>query len=162
LTLRLVDRSLELAPLHELGNVTDSLERTGREYYKQAREQLRKDAAEGRVQPQPAPEDALAPEDTEAWANEGEDGSELRYYVRRDGKALDYSTQLRVPMKQLEGELAQARQALELPVARDVRGGFSRVLILITGALWLAALTGLVFLAARISKPVRQLTQGLG
>ncbi len=162
LTLRLVDRSLELAPLHELETVTNSLEGTGREFYRQAQEQLRRDAAEGIVKPQPAPEDALAPEDSEAWALKGQGGSELHYYVRRDGKPLDYVRTLQVPMRRLEEELAQSRRALEIPQARDVRGGFSRTLILITAALWLAALAGLIFLADRISQPVRQLTQGLG
>lgn len=162
LTLRLVDRSLELAPLTELNTVTDSLERTGRELMKQAREQLRKDAADGRLKPQAASEEALDPNDPEAFALRGEGGDELHYYVRRDGKVWVYSRSLHVPMANLTTEIGQARRALEVPTARDVRGGFSRVLILITGGLWLAALCALIILTAQISRPVRRLTQGLG
>ena len=44
---------------------------------------------------------------------------------------------------------------------RDFRRGFRGTLLLIAASLWLAALAALVFLAARISRPVRQLTQGL-
>lgn len=160
-TLRLLDRSLELAPFHELKTVTESLEQTGREFYQQARESLRQDAVEGRVTPAVAPDTALEPGSDEAFERGGEHGEELHYLVRRDGKILDYSRPIDIPMKDLAEQIAGARRALEVPLARDVRAGFSRTLILIAAALWLAAFAGMMFLAARISRPIRQLTQGL-
>ncbi|MEI9811149.1 MAG: ATP-binding protein [Acidobacteriota bacterium] len=166
MTLTLVDRSLELAPLAELRDVTGSLEATGRELYQQARESLRHDASAGTLQPVIAKEDPLQPNENEAFALTGEHGDELHYYVRGSGKTagqvLDYARPIRVPMKHLSEQIAAARQALDVPVTRDVRGGFSRTLILMTATLWFAALVGLIYLAARISRPVRQLTQGLG
>ena len=44
--LRLLDRSLALAPFSELDELSQSLQKTGREVYQQARESLRRDAAE--------------------------------------------------------------------------------------------------------------------
>src|SRR5207253_2652817 len=43
----------------------------------------------------------------------------------------------------------------------NFRRGFKGTLLLISAALWLAALGTLIYLAARISRPVRDLTQGL-
>ena len=43
-----------------------------------------------------------------------------------------------------------------------MRRGLSRTLLAVAAVLWLAALGALVFLAARISRPVQRLTQGLG
>jgi two-component system, NtrC family, nitrogen regulation sensor histidine kinase NtrY len=160
-TLQLVDRSLELAPLNELQSVTQSLEQTGRELYQQARESLRKDVAEGRIEGKPAPSDALDLGHDEDFVLGGKDGDELHYYVRRNGTVTEYSKPLHVPLKQLTEQISGARKKLEIPVA-NVRGGFSQVLILISAGLWIAALIGLIYLAARISRPVRQLTQGLG
>ena len=50
-SLSLLERSLQLAPLNQLDELSQSLEKTGRELYQQAREALRRDAAEGRIQP---------------------------------------------------------------------------------------------------------------
>jgi nitrogen fixation/metabolism regulation signal transduction histidine kinase len=160
-TLQLVDLSRELAPFDELKSVTASLEQTGRELYQQARESLRRDVDEGRIQGK-ATDYPLESSLNEEFAFGGAHGDELHYYVRRNGSVVDFSRPLNVPMKQVQAQIAEARRALEVPEARDVRGGFSRTLILIAAALWLAALTGLIFLTARISRPIRQLTQGLG
>jgi nitrogen fixation/metabolism regulation signal transduction histidine kinase len=161
-TLQLVDSSLELAPLDELQSVTDTLEETGREVYQQARESLHQDVVEGRIQGKPAAPDALEPNSDEAFVLGGPQGDELHYYVRRGGSVVDYSRSLGVPLKQLTEQISEARRALDLPVARDVRGGFSRVLILVAAGLWFAALAALIYFADRISRPIRRLTQGLG
>src|SRR6185436_10771145 len=62
---------------------------------------------------------------------------------------------------ELTRQIAEARQTVETSGIRDFRRGFSRTLLLVAASLWLAALAALVFMAARISRPVRQLTQGL-
>jgi nitrogen fixation/metabolism regulation signal transduction histidine kinase len=160
-TLRLVDLSHRLAPLNELNEVTGSLERTGRELYQEARESLRRDIANGSIKPTVANGDVLKPDEEEAFALTGERSDELHYYVRRNAEVLDYARPMRVPMKDLTDQIAAARRALEVPVTHDVQAGFSRVLIMIAASLWLTALAAMIFLAARISRPIRQLTKGL-
>lgn len=160
-TLQLVDRSLELAPMEELREVTGSLELTGRELYQQAREALRQDAAAGRVPARVAPEEALESGADEAFVLSGKHSDELHYYVRKDGQVLDYARPMGIPMARLTDQIAEARRALEVPVARDVRAGFSRTLLLVAAAVWLVALAALVFMTSRISRPIRHLTRGL-
>jgi nitrogen fixation/metabolism regulation signal transduction histidine kinase len=164
--LRLLESSLGLAPLGELEAVSRSLERTGRELYQQARESLKRDAAAGRLQGGTAPPERaraiLERNAEEEFELAGERGERLDYYVRRGSQVLVYSRPMGVAMSDLTRQYAEARQALETAGARDFRRGFSRTLFLVAAALWLAALAGLIYLASRITRPVRQLTQGLG
>ena len=64
-------------------------------------------------------------------------------------------------MDDLTEQYAAARQALRDSAAHDVRRGFNSALLLVVAAVWLSSLGALVYLAHRISRPVRQLTQGL-
>jgi nitrogen fixation/metabolism regulation signal transduction histidine kinase len=165
-TLRLLESSLGLAPLEELDAVSKSLERTGRELYQQARESLRRDAAEGRIPPRVA-----APGEARAFLERGvasefelagERGNRLDYYVRKGSAVVVYSRPMGVAMEDLTRQYAEAREALETSGAWDFRRGFSRTLLVIAAGLWMVAFAALVYLAARVSRPVRQLTQGLG
>ena len=165
-SLSLLERSLQLAPLNELNALSKSLEETGRELYQQARESLRRDAAEGRIQPV-----ELSPAEAQAFRERGLDeefvlagagGDRLDYYVsRKHDSVVRYTRQLGAPLGELSQQIAAARQTVEASGVRDFRRGFRGTLLLIAASLWLAALAALVFLAARISRPVRQLTQGL-
>ena len=165
-SLSLLERSLQLAPVNELDGLSQSLEKTGRELYQQARESLRRDAAEGRI-----PGVKLSPADAQAFRERGSDvefvlagadGDRLDYYVsRKQDDVVVYSRQLGVPLGELTKQIAGARQTVETSGIRDFRRGFRGALLLIAASLWLAALAALVFLAARISRPVRHLTQGL-
>lgn len=165
-TLSLLRHSLALAPFTELDAVSRSLEKTGRELYKQTGELLRKDAAEGRIASQ-----RLKPGQAQAFWDSGNaeqleisggPGDGLNYYVRRGEEVWLYSRPIGVPMRELSAQIAEARLALQTSQVRDVRRGFSGTLLVVASALWLAALGALIFLAHRISRPVRQLTQGLG
>jgi two-component system nitrogen regulation sensor histidine kinase NtrY len=172
-TLTLLERSLGLAPLAELDAVSKSLEKTGRELYQQARESLRTDAVEGRITPRRA-----SPNEAQAfWAQAqafgeshapeqfelaGDRGDRLDYYVRQNGEVWIYSRPIGVALGELTRQYAEARQALETSGVRDFRRGFSGALLVVAAVLWLAALAALIYLAARISRPVQQLTQGLG
>src|SRR6266404_3661152 len=165
-TLSLLRHSLALAPFTELDAVSRSLQKTGRELYKQTGELLRRDAAEGRIPPA-----VLKPADAQKFWDSGipdqleiagEKGNQLDYYVRHGDEVWMYSRPLGVAMDQLTSQYADARQALQTSVGRDVPGGFSRTLLLVAAALWLVALAALIYLAHRISRPVQQLTQGLG
>src|SRR5277367_3789258 len=150
------------APLGDLKALSGALEATGRELYQQSREALRRDAAEGRAIPQHLP-----PAEAQAFWDNGEpeqfelsgDGDgQLDYYVRGNGEVLRYSRPIGVKMNDLRREIARAGRVQE----SDFRRGFSRTLLAVAGVLWLAAVGALVFLAARISRPVQELTQGLG
>lgn len=165
LSLLELERSLQLAPVNELGALSQSLEKTGRELYQQARESLRRDAAEGRIQGvEISPAEAQAFRERgldEEFVLAGANGDRLDYYVLREPKVLMFSRQLGVPLGDLTKQIGEARQTVETSGVRDFRRGFRGALLLIAASLWLAALAALVFLAARISRPVRQLTQGL-
>src|SRR5579885_2284862 len=47
----LLDRSLRLSPVDQVSELSRSLEQTGRQYYLQAREQLKRDALDAKVAP---------------------------------------------------------------------------------------------------------------
>jgi nitrogen fixation/metabolism regulation signal transduction histidine kinase len=163
-SLSLLERSLQLAPLNQMDTLSRSLEKTGRELYQQARESLRRDAAQGRAQPaELSPAEAQAFRDRgldEEFVLAGANGDRLDYYVLRKQKVMLYSRQLNVPLGELTRQIGDARQTVE--TSGDlVRRGFRGALLLIAASLWLAALAALVFLAARITRPIRQLTQGL-
>src|SRR5579872_876517 len=168
-SLSLLERSLQLAPLAQMDALSQSLEKTGRELYQQARESLRRDVAEGRIQGvELGPVEARTFRERgldEEFVLAGANGDRLDYYVVE--KKLDkhkvtmYSRQLNVPLGELTRQIGDARQTVENSGVRDFRRGFRGALLLIAASLWLAALAGLVFLAARITRPIRQLTQGL-
>jgi len=165
-SLALLVRSLRLAPLAELDHVSQSLQKTGRELYKNSEELLKRDAAEGKVEPRhltPAEaQDFWDSGKTEWFELAGNQGDRIDYYVRRDKEVLVYSRPMGIAMDALATEYAGARDTFERSAARDLRRGFSSTLLVVAAALWLAALATLIFLAARISRPIRQLTQGLG
>jgi nitrogen fixation/metabolism regulation signal transduction histidine kinase len=164
-SLSLLERSLQLAPLTQMDALSQSLEKTGRELYQQARESLHRDVVEGRVQPV-----ELSPADAQAFRERGLDeefvlaganGDRLDYYVLGKRNVMLYSRQLNVPLGELTRQIGDARQTVETSDVRDFRRGFRGALLSIAASLWLAALAALVFLAARITRPIRQLTQGL-
>jgi nitrogen fixation/metabolism regulation signal transduction histidine kinase len=165
-SLNLLERSLQLAPLNQMDALSQSLEKTGRELYQQARESLRRDAAEGRIEGV-----QLSPADAHTFRERGSDeefvlaganGDRLDYYVSgKQDSVVVYSRQLGVPLGELTSQIAEARQTVETSGVRNFRRGFRGALLLIAASLWLAALAALVFMAARITRPVRQLTQGL-
>src|SRR5579871_1350932 len=177
-TLRLLELSRGLAPLAELDAVSRSLETTGRELYRTSCEVLRRDAMEGRVAAQKLPpsanQDFWDSGQAEQFNLAGDRGDRLDLLVRHEdaGAASHgnkagreiwiYSRPMGVAMEDLTARYADARQALQRASVHDVRRGFSTTLIVVASALWLAALGALIYLAARISQPVQQLTEGLG
>ncbi|HXP85119.1 MAG TPA: ATP-binding protein [Bryobacteraceae bacterium] len=165
-SVRLLDRSLSIAPLSELDAVSESLKDTGRELYQQARESLARDVAQGRITGrQLTPEEARTFLDrgvTESFELAGDRGSRLDYYVRKsNGEVWIYSRPMGVAMEDLTARYARARKALSGPGERNLRRGFSQTLLVIAAVLWVSALAALMFFAARISRPVQQLTEGL-
>jgi two-component system, NtrC family, nitrogen regulation sensor histidine kinase NtrY len=162
LTLWTTLRLLRLAPFTELDAVSQSLEKTGRELYRQTKESLRRDAEEGRIPPRRLkPEEARAFWDSgspEAFELSGNRDDRLDYYTRHGDEVWLYSRPIGVAMADLTRQIAQARPAQ----IRNFRRGFEGALLAVAAALWLASLGALVYLAHRISRPVQELTQGLG
>src|ERR1051326_1242179 len=81
--LRLLERSLALAPFSQLDTISQSLQKTGREVYQQARESLRRDASEGHIQPR-----VLSSAEAQAFREKGE--AEEFEVAGEHGERLDY------------------------------------------------------------------------
>src|SRR6204780_5360132 len=165
-SLALLEQSLKLAPLAELDEVSQSLQKTGRELFKESEELLKRDAAEGRIEPKhltPAEAASFWESGKTEWSElAGKQGDRLDYYVRKKDEVLVYSRPMGIAMADLAKQYAGARDIFERSAARDLPRGFNTTLLVVAAALWFAALAALIFLAARISRPVRLLTQGLG
>jgi nitrogen fixation/metabolism regulation signal transduction histidine kinase len=82
--------------------------------------------------------------------------------VRRDPVVLVYSRPLNgVRMKQLARQYGQARTRVEMLRQRDLQKGFTYTLILLSAVIWILALSSVVYMANRISRPIQDLTAGL-
>jgi nitrogen fixation/metabolism regulation signal transduction histidine kinase len=98
----------------------------------------------------------------ERFALAGPDGDRLDY-MRRSAQGVEvFARDLAgVHMQELSTKLRQAREVVGSIEARDLRRGFTLTLLLLVAIVWLISLAPLLFLAHRISKPIRQLTAGL-
>ncbi|HXJ41723.1 MAG TPA: hypothetical protein VNH18_20775, partial [Bryobacteraceae bacterium] len=162
LTSILLDQSLRLSPSSQLTTLAASLERTGREYYRQACDQLRSDARAGRIQPLDTTETSARPEyrqlveefrasdEAERFARTG---SNLVYMA--DGKI--WEEPLPVNLTQLAQEISLARTA----ASRDLRRGVFGAWWLLAAVIWLVAFGLVWWVATRFSKPIVNLTEAL-
>ncbi len=164
-TQNLLERSFDLTPVRELDSLSTALKDTGRELYQQTGDALKRDAASGAAQPV-----HLRPSEAQAFWDRGEVDSfelggakedRLDYYVRGKDEVLRYSRPMGVSMSALTREYAGARQFIEQSGGRNLRRGFSSALYLLVGIVWCLSLATVVYLAHRVSEPVRKLTQGL-
>ncbi|HBY59015.1 MAG TPA: hypothetical protein DEH78_04290 [Solibacterales bacterium] len=171
-TARLLELSLSYSSTAELDRLSRSLERAGRELYQRERDTLRADAAAGRAQPRSYPEsgrstwppavrDFWESESPERFTLEGEQGRRLHYLVRsQDGVAL-YARDLNIGMSALSDEYRDARRVVDQARTRDLRRGFLWTIGIVAGLVWVGALLAMVWLAARISRPIGRLTSAL-
>src|ERR1035438_742286 len=67
-----------------------------------------------------------------------------------------------MPLQALTRQIRNARRAVEEANARDLRRGVERTYVLLAASIWLMSLGMLVYLAHRISRPIQELTTGLG
>jgi nitrogen fixation/metabolism regulation signal transduction histidine kinase len=171
-TSSLLDRSLAYATTQELDDVSRTLERTVRQFYQREREGLRGDAVRQRDPDVVYERGDVAswPESVRAFWESGEaegfelsgDGGHLLDYMRRSDRGVDvYTRELGVRMRQLSNELVRTRSLVSQADALDLRKGFTLTLFLLLAVVWLIALVPIVFVAHRISSPIRQLTSGL-
>ena len=172
----LLERSLSFATTDELDRLSKSLEEIGREYYRQARENLRKDVEAGDVPPEsfvtfvetnrqlwpPTILEFWESGETERFTTSGDRGDHIDYLVRRDGEVRLYTRRLgNLQMAQLTDQYRDARELVELSKARDLRRGFTTTLIILVASVWLVSFVWLIYLANRMSQPIQQLTSGL-
>jgi len=179
ITTALLDRSLGYATTGELDRLSRTLESTVRQWYQRERDTLKHDADGGRVVPTllTLADRPRWPEPVAAFWDSGEadrfvlsgaGGNQLEYLRRIDEGAAGrrgvdvYTRDLGgVRMEQLTTQLRDSRQMVESIESRDLRRGFTLTLLILLGVAWLISLAPLVYIAHRISRPVRQLTEGL-
>ncbi len=169
----LLDRSLSYAVTNDLDRLSKSLEEIAREYYRQARENLREEVASGRLEPQYLDAAAMTSgpaswrqfwesSDPERFVLSEPDGDRLHYLVRQESLVLLYSKSLNgVRMENVTRQYREARAQVERTQALDLRRGFTYTLILLSAVIWALSLACVVYLANRISRPIQDLTGGL-
>ncbi len=154
----LIDQSLRLRPPNQLTSLAESLEKTGREYYRQACEQLKTDVGSGKLQAvrpetpelKQLVEDFRSSGETERFAR---NGTELVYLA---GDNV-WEAPLPVNLTQLAEQIANAR----LTAARDLRKGVFGAWWLLAALIWLFALGLVWWVATRFSRPIVNLTAAM-
>jgi len=171
ITTTLLDRSLDYSSTAQLDTLSKSLQLARKEIYDRACDDLKRRAQSGALPPRtygsgPRPEavEAFAHSDEpERFSLASPDGRRLDYFVRGDGEIRVYSSDLgKVELNRMAGQIAAARAQVERGDALDLRRGFKLVYLTIAASIWLVSLTLLVYFAHRISRPIQQLTAGLG
>ncbi len=167
-TIHLFEASLSQATTVELDEMSTSLRATGREMYQTAREVLRSDAAAGRVAGRKfgtgdAAVAAFASSGEEEWfGTSGAGGEVLQYFARRkDGEIWLYERKLGVGMNRLTEQFTRARGLVDRSQKYDLRRGLTWTLLTTAAGVYVVALTILVLIAFRVSRPMRDLTKGL-
>ena len=173
ITTSLLDRSLSYASTGELDRLSRALQKTGRELYQRARDGLRQEALAGHLARMryTAAEQARWPAgvraffdsgDAERFVLSGQDGDHIDYLARRGGEVWLWSTSLgEVGLDRLSREYRSAREIVEKRESRDLLRGFTYTYVLLAACVWIVSCVLLVYLAHRISRPIRQLTAGL-
>jgi two-component system nitrogen regulation sensor histidine kinase NtrY len=160
LTTLLLKQSLRLSPVDQLSELSRSLEKTGKEYYQQACDQLKADALAGRLAPITVPNanDLLSSDDRERCVT-GEAGNQLLFVVRTPQGVTAWERHLDISMQDLQRQYSEARRTVNsLGILR--RGSFP-AWILLAASIWLVALTLVWLVATRFSRPIVNLTQAL-
>jgi len=173
ITNALLERSLSYASTKELDQLSKTLERTGREFYQRAREDLRGAVKAGHATPirylpadrnhwpDPVKEFAESGE-PDRFVRSGHEGDRLDYLVRHGQEVWQYSESLGgIGMERLAEQYRQARQLVQARQERDLRRGFRYTFVLLAACVWLLSLVALVYFAHRLSRPIQQLTAGL-
>jgi len=161
LTTQLLNQSLRLSPVNQLSDLSRSLETTGKEYYQQARDQLKADALAGRLAPVAVPNanELLSTDDSEGFALTGEGGNQLLYLVRTPQGVTAWARPLAIRMQDLQRQYGEARRTVDaLGILR--RGSFP-AWALLAASIWLVALTLVWLVATRFSRPIVKLTEAL-
>jgi two-component system, NtrC family, nitrogen regulation sensor histidine kinase NtrY len=169
ITASVVNWTLNFSTTDELDRISRTLERTAHDFYQRQRDDLKQRVAEGRIQPTLYPDSA--PEvkafadsgEPERFATAGNQGDRLDYFARRGRGVAVYSAPLgAIRMDRITAEIGEARTMVDAVRSADVPRGVKLAYIVLAATLWLAALAAVIYLATRISRPIGQLTSGLG
>jgi nitrogen fixation/metabolism regulation signal transduction histidine kinase len=172
-SVRLLQYSLALSSTAELDRVSQSLEKTGHELYRQASALLKRDASSGRVRPQdfqtaeraswpPAIEEFFASGEPENFILTGPAEDRIEYLVRRPGGVAMYQASLNgVSMRQLSAQYGHARALVAAASTHDWRRGFTVTYLLLVAAILVLTFLAMLYFAQRISNPIQELTKGL-
>lgn len=173
MTTRLLEHSLSYASTGELDEISKSLHGLGLEYYRHMCDHLKAHAQSGSAAPEkfaPA-QRAQWPEAVNAFAESlqaeqfvlaGKDGDRLDYLARHGDEVWRYSARLgSVGLERVSRQIRKAHALVEEAQQRDLRRGFTLTYVVLACSFWLAALSLLVFLAYRVSRPIQRLTAGL-
>ena len=158
ITTTILDRSLDFSAIGGLETLSDSFQTLGQQYFQQQCEILKRQAESGAAKGQKVAPDRLREGENERWTLTGEQGDRLQYLVRRGGDVWSYSAPMGVPMRGLEAQIRTARQRVEDARGHDLRRAYT----IFIAVLWLTAMGLLIYLAHRVSRPIHQLTAGLG
>jgi nitrogen fixation/metabolism regulation signal transduction histidine kinase len=173
ITTSLLERSLGYATTEELNRLSRTLEPTVRQFYQRERDSLKRDALDGRLTPTSYriadqhtwPEEIRSfweSSETERSSLSGPGGDHLDFMSRGERGVDVYRRDLGgIRMQELSDEFRRARELVGAIESRDLRRGFTLTLLLLVGVVWLISLAPLLFIAHRISSPIRQLTAGL-
>ncbi len=152
---RLLDQSLDAAPVRELEQSLRSLESTGKAVYRQGQDLLRSQLDAGKLQPIPFPQAGLAAGESERFLLEGED----LILLKPEGA---YRMPLQgIRLQQLQADLAAAREVVEAHRSRDLKRGFFLTLAVVSFTIWCLALAGLLWMTKRTTAPLEKLTRAL-
>ena len=173
LSVSLLRYSLSLSSSRQLDDVSQSLEKSGRELYQRARQSLEQDAATGRLAPQrylsgarahwpPEVQEFFASGEPASFVLAGKDGDRLDHFVRHGDSVWAYSASFHgVALRQLSDQYTAARAQVASATSYNWRRGFTYTYLLLAAVIWIAPLLAIIYFAHRISRPIQQLTTGL-
>jgi nitrogen fixation/metabolism regulation signal transduction histidine kinase len=169
----LLDRSLGYATTKEIDELSRTLEGTVRQFYQRERETLKQEVLAGRSGPTTYDVSAMAawPDPVREFWESGEPerfglsgpGGNHVDYMRRSPGGVDVHNRAlgAIRMRELSASLRDKRQLVDSIETHDLRRGFTLTLLLLVAGVWIVSLAPVVFIAHRISRPIRQLTAGL-
>lgn len=170
----LMSRSLAFIATDDVAALAQSLEQVGREYYRLARQRLKDDADAGRLEPQrlgaasrsawPQPlQQFWESGDAERFILSDPGGDRLQYAARRGAELWLYTASLDgVRMAEITRTIAETRARAGDLRQRDLPRGFTLALVLSSALVWTLSLAIVFYLSVRISRPIQELTTGLG
>jgi nitrogen fixation/metabolism regulation signal transduction histidine kinase len=144
-----------------------------RQFYQRERDSLRREALEGRLSPTSylVADQGTWPEEIRSFWESSEaersslsgPGGDHLDFMRKGERGVDvYRRDLGgIRMQELSEEFRRTRELVGAIESRDLRRGFTLTLLLLVAVVWLISLAPLLFIAHRVSSPIRQLTAGL-
>ena len=175
ISVSLLDESFRHSSTGQLDELSQALLATGQEFYHQARKSLEEDAAAGRLKPKQylSKDKASWPQEISDFAASGElsrfnlsgpDGNQLDYLAGDKGDVKVFSRPLgRIGLKNLERTYKDARSiVVQRSNIFDLRQASTKALIVLAAGVYLVSFALLVWLSLRITRPLKELTTGLG